>query len=379
LRGLQGIHRSGRRVGGAPDGCLKPHGSAVRFTEYRKPSVRTFTRVASVEDGKSNAAHPNFWREVRSVRSQCHQTQNQRTSFRKSTTERCPRSSVDRPERLAICPRLPTLQRGSRQRTLLAILKQSPPGREFKPRGSCSRTYSAECAESRSISDSPSPDHWGVGAFEARTHVITNVVDHDLRQSSGDFFHSQRVGELVIACRSRRPRRKPPEVQVLTNSVRRVQGLPRITLVDLIEMLADWKAATERHDDGDLAGQNLAPEPDCRSLTSSPPSLWPSLEQASKQRAILEAVVRHPYVAVKSAYDTGKSHGASRAVAWWLDTKEDPFATTTAPTTKQVHAILWRYIGQAHLKGNLPGRITLDDEWYMGPGGKSWSPWPQAG
>jgi hypothetical protein len=29
--------------------------------------------------------------------------------------------------------------------------------------------------------------------------MITNVVDHDLRQSSGDLFHSQRVGELVIA------------------------------------------------------------------------------------------------------------------------------------------------------------------------------------
>jgi hypothetical protein len=29
--------------------------------------------------------------------------------------------------------------------------------------------------------------------------MITNVLDHDLRQSSGDLFHSQRVGELVIA------------------------------------------------------------------------------------------------------------------------------------------------------------------------------------
>jgi hypothetical protein len=48
--------------------------------------------------------------------------------------------------------------------------------------------------------------------------------------------------------------------------------------------------------------------------------------------------------------------------------------TTTAPTTKQVHAILWRYIDQAHRKGNLPGRIPLDYEWYMGPGGKSSSP-----
>jgi hypothetical protein len=89
----------------------------------------------------------------------------------------------------------------------------------------------------------------------------------------------------------------------------------------------------------------------------------------SKQREIIEAVVRHRYVAVKSAHDTGKSHSASRAVAWWLGTREDPFATTTAPTTKQVHAILWRYIGQAHRKGNLSGR-TLDDEWYLGSGGK---------
>jgi hypothetical protein len=30
-------------------------------------------------------------------------------------------------------------------------------------------------------------------------------------------------------------------------------GVDDMTLVDLIEMLADWKAATERHDDGDLA------------------------------------------------------------------------------------------------------------------------------
>lgn len=90
----------------------------------------------------------------------------------------------------------------------------------------------------------------------------------------------------------------------------------------------------------------------------------------SRQREIAEAVVRHRYVAVKSAHDTGKSHEASRIVAWWLDEHEDPFATTTAPTTKQVHAILWRYIGQAHRKGKLKGRITLDDEWYMGPGGK---------
>ncbi|HLM20949.1 MAG TPA: DUF5662 family protein [Propionibacteriaceae bacterium] len=31
-------------------------------------------------------------------------------------------------------------------------------------------------------------------------------------------------------------------------------GVNDMTLVDLVEMLADWKAATERHDDRDLAG-----------------------------------------------------------------------------------------------------------------------------
>jgi phosphopentomutase len=30
-------------------------------------------------------------------------------------------------------------------------------------------------------------------------------------------------------------------------------GVDGMTLVDLVEMLADWKAATERHEDGDLA------------------------------------------------------------------------------------------------------------------------------
>src|SRR5690606_31496499 len=30
-------------------------------------------------------------------------------------------------------------------------------------------------------------------------------------------------------------------------------GIDGMTLVDLLEMLADWKAATERHDDGSLA------------------------------------------------------------------------------------------------------------------------------
>ena len=32
----------------------------------------------------------------------------------------------------------------------------------------------------------------------------------------------------------------------------------------------------------------------------------------------------------------------------------------------QVEAILWRYMGNAHKKAGLPGRITLDAKWYIG-------------
>jgi hypothetical protein len=51
----------------------------------------------------------------------------------------------------------------------------------------------------------------------------------------------------------------------------------------------------------------------------------------SNQREIAESVVRNRDAAVKSSRHTGKSHGASRIVSWWLDTHLDPFVTTTAP------------------------------------------------
>ena len=88
----------------------------------------------------------------------------------------------------------------------------------------------------------------------------------------------------------------------------------------------------------------------------------------SKQREIAGALVKHRYVAVKSCHDSGKSQSASRIVAWWLETHQDPSATTTAPTTKkQVHAILWRYLGQAHRKGGLPGQSpsTTSGTWAL--------------
>lgn len=111
--------------------------------------------------------------------------------------------------------------------------------------------------------------------------------------------HSQRVGELMIqvinelnerSVRHDRSKTEPPELEVFNEYTPKLKdstygsdeykqflkemkergldhhyannrhhpehfedGINGMTLVDLIEMLADWRAATERHDDGDLS------------------------------------------------------------------------------------------------------------------------------
>lgn len=96
----------------------------------------------------------------------------------------------------------------------------------------------------------------------------------------------------------------------------------------------------------------------------------------SKQREVIGALRDHRRVAVKSCHGSGKSHLASRTAAWWLDTHPPgtAFVVSTAPTFPQVRAILWRYIRQAHKKGNLIGRVNqtewLIDEELVGYGRK---------
>ena len=87
----------------------------------------------------------------------------------------------------------------------------------------------------------------------------------------------------------------------------------------------------------------------------------------SKQSEIMQSVVENRRTAVKSCHGVGKSHIASRVVPWWLDIHPpgDAFVVTTAPTFAQVRAILWRYIRQAHRRGNLPGRVN-QTEWHLG-------------
>ena len=106
------------------------------------------------------------------------------------------------------------------------------------------------------------------------------------------------------------------------------------------------------------------------------PSAWVSerLQEFfwSKQDEIARSVRDHRRTAIRSAHGVGKSHCMSRIAGWWLDTHPagKAFVVTTAPTAKQVEAVLWRYINQmgnraASLGEPLPGRI-LTTEWKLG-------------
>lgn len=86
----------------------------------------------------------------------------------------------------------------------------------------------------------------------------------------------------------------------------------------------------------------------------------------SRQREILEAVKAHKRVAVVACHDAGKSWLAARSIAWWLSTSEpgDARAVSSAPSDKQVRAILWHEIGLAHAAGGLAGRVN-QSEWWL--------------
>ena len=91
------------------------------------------------------------------------------------------------------------------------------------------------------------------------------------------------------------------------------------------------------------------------------------VELWSKQRQIIESVRDHAQTAVHSCHAVGKSFVAATTVAWWLDVHPvgEAFVVTTAPTDKQVKAVLWREINRLHTRAGLAGRTNLS-EWYIG-------------
>lgn len=82
-------------------------------------------------------------------------------------------------------------------------------------------------------------------------------------------------------------------------------------------------------------------------------------------RCIEVASPRHLYLAGRAMIPTHNSFSAARVAAWWLATHEpgEAMVITSAPTWKQIRAVLWREILRAHSKGKLVGRITQQAEW----------------
>lgn len=101
------------------------------------------------------------------------------------------------------------------------------------------------------------------------------------------------------------------------------------------------------------------------------PTRW-AIERAkveiwSKQREILQAVRDHPKVAIPSCHSAGKSYTMGLLTCWWIDAHPagEARVISTAPTSKQVDAVLWNEINQHHERLGLAGH-TNKREWYLG-------------
>lgn len=87
----------------------------------------------------------------------------------------------------------------------------------------------------------------------------------------------------------------------------------------------------------------------------------------SKQREICESVEKNKLTAVKSGHGVGKSFTTSNLAAWWIDTHpvDETLVISTAPSTRQVSAIMWEEIRKIHRKAGLPGEVQRSDRWLI--------------
>jgi hypothetical protein len=85
----------------------------------------------------------------------------------------------------------------------------------------------------------------------------------------------------------------------------------------------------------------------------------------SAQRAVAASVEQHKRTAVRAGHAVGKSFLAAAAAAWWTDTRPNGLVISTAPSSHQVHGILWEEIRGLHRRLRLGGMVGLDDNWTI--------------
>ena len=89
--------------------------------------------------------------------------------------------------------------------------------------------------------------------------------------------------------------------------------------------------------------------------------LWP------KQEEVLNSLVEHRRVAVKSGNGLGKGFCAAVALLWFIHShKDSAIALSTAPTFRQVRHILWRQVHRLYrANSELLGGKMLDTRWEI--------------
>lgn len=92
----------------------------------------------------------------------------------------------------------------------------------------------------------------------------------------------------------------------------------------------------------------------------------------SKQDEIIEAVMKHQRVTVKSCFWVGKTYISARIALLFQYAYTDSIVITTAPTFRQVENVLWRELRNAHKKAKVPlwwtmlkTKFEIDERWYM--------------
>lgn len=87
----------------------------------------------------------------------------------------------------------------------------------------------------------------------------------------------------------------------------------------------------------------------------------------STQQVMCQALLDHRKTSIRSCHESGKSFAAAVLAAYWISVHPvgDAFVVTTAPTGRQVKAIVWRYINREHARAGLQGRVN-QTEWWIG-------------
>jgi reverse gyrase len=87
----------------------------------------------------------------------------------------------------------------------------------------------------------------------------------------------------------------------------------------------------------------------------------------SKQREISYSVQKNQLTAVKSGHGVGKSFTTSNLASWWVDTHpvDDTLVVSTAPSSRQVGAIMWEEIRKIHRKAGLAGEVQRANRWLI--------------